>query len=67
MSSSQIRSPVELGIEDQPQIFNIGTHRESGPIYARKRVGRNLISPSEMNCIGLGGVDRQFKIPTPVQ
>ena len=40
---------VEFGIKDQAQIFNLGTQHESGPAYARKVEGRNLVFPSEIN------------------
>ena len=41
--SSQIRPPVTLRIEDQAQIFDLGTQRESVPAYARKGEIRNFI------------------------
>ena len=40
----QIRSPVELGIEDQVQIFDLGTQRVACPTYARKGDFWNFIS-----------------------
>ena len=34
--NSQIRLPVEIGIKDQAQIFNLGAQCESAPAYASK-------------------------------
>ena len=53
--SSQIRPSFQLGIQDQAQLFNLGTKRES------------VVSPSEKNRIGLGGVNKQSKVSISVQ
>ena len=55
--SSQIRLRGEFGIEDQAQIFIIGTQSEFGSAYAGKGEGRNPVSLVENNNISLGEVN----------
>ena len=60
---SQIRPPVELAIEDEAQIFDLGTQRESCLAFAKRGEIRNFTSSCEKNLIGLRMLDRQSKNP----